>query len=462
MKIGLIAMSGVRAHNEELTRLGLTLPGFVERNRIVASLPSLGLLTLAGLTPSRFEVEYREIADLRQEPDLPDHYDLVAISTFTAQLKEAWAVADHYEALGIPVVMGGIPVSALAAQTKAHCSSVVLGEGEPLWPRLLADWERGALQPFYADAAPGTFDLADAPMPRFDLLDPSKYNRLTIQTSRGCPHRCEFCASSILLTRRYKLKPVEKVLAEIREIKKQWSRPFIEFADDNSFVHRDHYKRLLRGLLHEKVRWFTEADLGVAQDDELLGLMRDSGCQQVLIGLESPRRSGLEGVELNTNWKSRQLERYGSAIAKIQSYGITVNGCFILGLDGDTPEVFDDVLQFVRESGLYEVQITFLTAFPGTPLYQRFKREGRLIQPEAWELCTLFDINFRPKNMSVAELQRGFLGLGRQLYSDDETRQRRRQFKQRLRRSRQFPRESEENSKPPGSARARVVFTQYA
>lgn len=438
MKIGLIAMSGVRAHNEELTRLGLTLPGFVDRNRIVASLPSLGLLTLAGLTPPRFEVEYREVADVREESELPNDYDLVAISTFTAQLKEAWELADRYEALGIPVVMGGIPVSALAAQTKAHCSSVVIGEGEPLWPRVLADFERGALRPFYVDSAPGTFDLADAPMPRFDLLDPAKYNRLTVQTSRGCPHRCEFCASSILLTPRYKVKPVDKVLAEIREIKKQWARPFIEFADDNSFVQHDHYKRLLRGLAQEQVRWFTEADLGVARDDELLGLMRDSGCQQVLIGLESPRRGSLEGVELRSNWKSRQLDRYASAIAKIQSYGISVNGCFILGLDGDTPDVFQDVLDFVRESGLYEVQVTFLTAFPGTPLYRRLEAEGRLIEPEAWELCTLFDINIRPRNMSVTELQKGFLGLVHQLYSDDETRQRRRRFKERLRRSAHF------------------------
>ena len=135
-------------------------------------------------------------------------------------------------------------------------------------------------------------------MPRFDLLDPEKYNRLTVQTSRGCPHHCEFCASSILLTPRYKVKPVEKVIAEIREIKKIWAKPFIEFADDNSFVHREHYKKLLRELAKEKVRWFTEADVRVAEDDELLGLMRDSGCQQVLIGLESPRRTSLDGVEL--------------------------------------------------------------------------------------------------------------------------------------------------------------------
>jgi radical SAM superfamily enzyme YgiQ (UPF0313 family) len=442
-RIGLIAMSGVRAHNEELTRLGLTLPGFVDRNRIIASLPSLGLLTLAGLTPRKFEVEYHEIADLRKETELPEHFDLVAISTFTAQLKEAWRIADLYRSKNIPVVMGGIPVSSLPEDTKEHCASVVVGEGEPLWPEVLDDFERGRLKPFYVQTPRGGFDLREGPMPRFDLLDPGKYNRITVQTSRGCPHRCDFCASSILLTPRYKVKPVEKVIAEIHEIKKIWPRPFIEFADDNSFVHREHYKRLLRELVKERIRWFTEADVKVAEDDELLGLMRDSGCQQVLIGLESPRKASLDGLELHNNWKMRQRDSYLAAIRKIQSYGITVNGCFILGLDGDTPEAFDDVLNFVRESGLYEVQVTFLTAFPGTPLYHRLKQAGRIIRDRAWELCTLFDINITPQNMSVEQLQTGFLHLAQRLYSTEETNDRRRKFKASLKTSPNFGRHAE-------------------
>ncbi|HUA37037.1 MAG TPA: radical SAM protein [Candidatus Sulfopaludibacter sp.] len=470
-RIGLIAMSGVRAHNEELTRLGLTLPGFVDRNKIIASLPSLGLLTLAGLTPEQFEIAYHEIADLKglagsslpadgahgvpcpTTLDLPADFDLVAISTFTAQFYEACHVADFYRARKIPVVMGGITVSSLSEQAKEHCDSVVIGEGELLWPELLADFERGELKPFYFTKR--GFNLADAPMPRFDLLAPRKYNRLTVQTSRGCPHRCEFCASSILMTRQYKVKPVEKVIGEIGEIKKIWPRPFIEFADDNSFVHHEHYKKLLRELAKENLRWFTEADIGVAGDDELLGLMRDSGCQQVLIGLESPpapaflhsvcskpakRKPSLDGVEMKNNWKLRQQDFYREAIAKIQSFGITVNGCFILGLDGDTPAVFDDVLNFVRDSGLYEVQVTFQTAFPGTPLYARLKKEGRVIRDNAWELCTLFDINFLPKNMSVTELQSGFLELVKQLYSAEETHERRARFKRMLKTSPHFGR----------------------
>lgn len=439
-KIGFIAMSGVRARNPELTELGLTLPGFVERNKVIASMPSLSLLTLAGLTPDRFEVDYQEIADINQAGALPEDYDLVAITSFSAQIFEAYKVADQYREAGVPVVLGGLHASSLPEEAKQHCSSVVVGEGEPLWPRVLDDFERGCLRPFYRSTPGVEFDLANAPMPRFDLLDPDKYNRITVQTSRGCPHRCAFCASSILLTPRYKLKPVEKVIAEIHAIKAIWPRPFIEFADDNSFVHRAHYKRLMRELTKEKLRWFTETDISVARDPELLALMRDAGCQQILIGLESPRRNSLNDVELKANWKAGQRGRYLEAIERIQSFGITVNGCFILGLDGDTRDVFDDVLGFVRESQLYEAQITFLTAFPGTPLIQRMRNEGRLLHDGEWDRCTLFDPNVQPRDMSMAELRTGFLNLAKTLYSKEETDARRLGFKHRLRRSPNFGR----------------------
>lgn len=431
-------MSGVRAHNAELTALGLTLPGFVDRNRIVASMPSLSLLTLAALTPPPFEVAYFEVADLKDQADLPMDFDLVAITSFSAQIYEAYDLADRYRALGVPVVMGGLHVSAVPEEAKEHCTSVVIGEGEPIWPELLRDLERGELKPYYQSRLPGGYSLRDAPTPRFDLLDPTRYNRLTVQTSRGCPHRCEFCASSILLTPHYKVKPIENILREIHAIKQIWPKPFIEFADDNSFRHRAHSLELLRALANEDLRWFTETDIQVAEDDELLQGMRDAGCQQVLIGLESPRRASLTGLELKRDWKARHQESYLRSIAKIQSYGITVNGCFILGLDGDTPEVFDDVLQFVRQSGLYEVQITFLTPFPGTPLYRRLKAEGRLVRDGAWELCTLFDVNLRPRGMTADQLQSGFIRLARTLYSTEETRQRRQNFKQMLKRSVNF------------------------
>lgn len=431
MRLGLIAVSGVRAYNPELTRLGLTLPGFVERNRLIASLPSLGLLTLAGLTPDDVDLRYLEMpGDV--EGELAADFDAVAISSFTARIRDAYRLADRYRAAGTKVILGGLHVTALPGEALRHADSIVIGEGEPLWPAVVADLKAGALKPVY-DARGIRFDLADAPMPRFELLDIGRYNRLTVQTQRGCPFCCEFCASSILLSPTYKLKPVEKVIAEIRRIKSHWPQPFIEFADDNSFVNKTHSRALMRELAREHVHWFTETDISVAQDDELLALMRDSGCAQVLIGLESTSLTGLDGLEQHANWKAKQLDHYLQAIRRIQDHGITVNGCFVLGLDGTGTESFEQVWQFVRASGLYEVQVTALTAFPGTPLYERLRREGRLLQEDAWQLCTLFDVNFRPSSMSVAELETGLRELVTRLYSAEFTRERRENYHRRLR-----------------------------
>jgi radical SAM superfamily enzyme YgiQ (UPF0313 family) len=271
MHIAFIAMSGVRAASEELNRIGMTLPGFVERSQVIASLPSLSLLTLAGMTPDEFEVSYHEIADIRTMGELPA-CDVAAIASFSAQIKDAYEVSDRYRALGVRTVLGGLHVTARPEEAKRHADAIVIGEGELGWPELLADLRAGRLQPVYAPNG-REFSLADSPMPRFDLLDIERYNRLTVQTQRGCPWRCEFCAASIRLTPLYKLKPVDRVLAEIHEIKRLWPRPFIEFADDNTFVHRRHSKELLRALVDEGIRWFTETDISVAEDAELLGLL---------------------------------------------------------------------------------------------------------------------------------------------------------------------------------------------
>ncbi|MCP3668295.1 MAG: B12-binding domain-containing radical SAM protein [Gammaproteobacteria bacterium] len=435
MKLGLIAMSGVRAHNEELTRLGLTLPGFVERNKKIATLPSLGLLTLAGLTPSNIEVVYIEVEDINEQEGLPGEYDAVAISSFSAQIKEAYELADRYRLAGTTVLLGGLHVTGCPDEAQQHADCVVIGEGEPVWPHVMHDLLHGQLKSRY-DARGNTFDLAQAPMPCFDLLDHDRYNRITVQTARGCPFSCEFCAASIRLSPKYRVKPVSKVIAEIQQIKTSWSKPFIEFADDNSFVNKRHSKALLRELAKEDIRWFTESDISIAQDDELLGLMRDSGCAQVLIGFESPSAISLHGIETKTDWKARQYNKYMQAVERIQSHGISVNGCFILGLDGTGNDSFQAVRDFVTESGLHEVQVTVQTAFPNTPLYQRLKNAGRIINEGAWELCTLFDVNFVPDRMSVKELEDNFRWLVSELYSDKETQRRKSHFFQQLRNAR--------------------------
>lgn len=431
MKIGMFPLSGIRVCDTELLEMGLTLPGFVERSKTIASLPSLGLLTLAGMTPARHEICYVEVPDLTRPEAFPDDIDIAAISTYSAQADEAYELARFFKKKGIPTVIGGPHVTAVPEEASEHCDSVAVGEGEPLWHSILGDAEIGSLKKFYR-AGDGDFDMKDAPMPAFELLDMSKYNRLTVQTSRGCPHKCEFCASSVVLTGAYKQKPAEKVLSEIEKIMRIWEHPFIEFADDNSFVNHAYWKGLLRSLKGRKFRWFAETDISVADDDELLDLMRETGCEQVLIGLESPEEESLRGIETKSDWKLRKLPRYKEAVNKIQSAGISVNGCFVIGLDGQGPDIFDRVFGFVEESGLYEVQITIMTAFPGTPLYDRLKREGRLIEPENWKKCTLFDINFKPDRMSAEKLHEGFKSLGARIYGEEFTHKRRNRFRQTL------------------------------
>ncbi|MEQ1775660.1 MAG: radical SAM protein [Burkholderiales bacterium] len=435
MNIGMVAMSGIRACDTELLQLGLTLPGFVERSKQIASLPSLGLLTLAGMTPRRHAVSYHEAPDASVIPSLPTDFDLVAVSSLSAQIKDAYRVAAHYRALGIPVLMGGLHVTSVPGEPEHHSAIAVLGEGELAWPRILEDAERGTLQPVY-DLRGQEFDLADAPMPAYELLDIERYNRITVQTSRGCPWRCNFCASSILLTRKYKQKPIEKVLAEIDRIKSLWPRPFIEFADDNSFISRDYWHELLPQLAKRRIRWFTETDLSIYEDDALLAKMRKAGCAQVLIGFESPTADALGGVELRKNFKQKRYGEYKEAIRRIQGHGITVNACFVLGLDGHDRHVFDLLVDFVTDALPWDVQITLPTPFPGTPLYRQMQHEGRLIDENAWEKCTLFDINIKPKKMSVAELRAGFYQLTRVLYSDQFTQHRRKDFQRNYRRER--------------------------
>lgn len=428
MKIGLIAMSGVRAYNKKLMEHGLTLPGFVERSQVIASMPSLSLLILAALTPKDMDVEYMEMKDLKEEGRLHKDFDLVAISSFSAQIFEAYALADEYQRNGVAVVLGGLHVSVLPQEAKPHCTSVVIGEGEISWPKVMEDFRQGQLKDYYYPAAGETFDMALAPIPRYELLDISRYNRLTVQTSRGCPHRCDFCASSILIARRYNVKPVENIIKEMRYIKSMWARPFIEFADDNSFVARHHGKELLRALIPENIHWFTEADISIAEDSELLELMQKSGCRQVLIGLESPHREGVDRIELRRNWKKDKCQHYEWAIREIQSHGLTVNGCFILGLDGDTEEVFERVYDFVERTGLFDAQITVLTPFPGTPLYRRLRNEGRILDDRAWQKCTLFDINYVPQRMSVEALEKGIIELSKKVYNMSFMEERRRRF----------------------------------
>ena len=434
-RVGLLAVSGVRVYNERLIRLGVTLPGFVERARVIASMPSLGLLTLAGATPDGYDVTYLESSELDAAALSAHAFDIVAISSFTAKADVMYAIADWYRARGTTVILGGLHCSLLPDEAAEHADAVVAGEGELLWPRVLEDWRQGMLQRIYRNGSFLDVDLGQAPVPRYDLLDVERYNRIPIQTSRGCPLDCEFCAASKIFGG-YKRKPIENVARELAAIRRHVGHPFIELADDNTFVDKRWSRALARAIAEAEVHWFTETDVSVADDPELLDLLATSGCRQVLIGFESPTAASLRGIEAH-DWKARRHDRYRRAIDAIQDRGITVNGCFILGLDQDTPDSFETIERFVRAGGLMEVQVTVLTPFPGTALYRRLHAEGRLLRERYWERCTLFDVNFVPRRMSVEELEAGLEYLMGTLYTAEELQRRRRLYLQAMRRRRE-------------------------
>lgn len=425
-------MSGVRVYNKKLLDLGLTLPGFVERSKVIASLPSLGLLTLAAHTPEHWEIVYKELDDVSETTItaiVKERPNMIAFSSLTARIGETYALSQRFRNMGFTTVIGGLHVSALPKEAQKYTDVVIQGEGELIWETLLQDYENNRVKPFYSSIvnANYTFQFHACKVPRYDLLDISQYNRVTIQTTRGCPLHCNFCAASRTISS-YKKKPIAQIEKELQSIFNIWERPFIELADDNTFVDKKWSKELLKLFGNYKMKWFTETDISIAYDDELLKLLAKSNCAQVLIGFETTNKQGLKGMDRN-DWKYQQYDNYVKAIDKIQSYGISVNGCFILGFDTDTKETFKETEQFIAESNLSEVQITLLTPFPGTALYHQLKSEGRLLTEHYWDKCTLFDVNFVPKNFTVGELEAEFENLMKNVYSESLVAARKKQFK---------------------------------
>jgi radical SAM superfamily enzyme YgiQ (UPF0313 family) len=313
------------------------------------------------------------------------------------------------------VVLGGLHATVCAEEASHYCDAVVVGEGETVWQELLADAALSRLRPIY-QAGRGQTDPA-WPLPRFDLLGPTP-PRFTLQTQRGCPLACEFCGASRLLGR-FREKPIEAIRRELDAICEITPNPLIELADDNTFAgHRD-VEPFFDAFEQSGARWFTEADWRIGERPDVLARLAEAGCVQVLVGIESLvfRYPGF-------GQKQAELDRIMQAVLAIQEAGVAVNGCFIVGADGETRDSLDRLVNFVFESPLAEVQVTLQTPFPGTGLYQRLWNQGRLLPDRGWPYYTLFDVTYQPDRMSVLELEAGFRDVLRQVYSAEATRRR--------------------------------------
>lgn len=399
--VSFVPFTGLRVREERLLSLGMSLPGLTERGAAIAELPALGLLTLAGMLPEGWTSSYHPASEVTEElvdTIIAERPTLVAISALTASIGEAYAFADRLCAAGVSVVMGGLHVTACPDEAQRHATAVVVGEGEPVWHQVLSDAQRGELKPFY-QATGG--DKVEWPMPRFELMG-GVPSRFTLQTQRGCPLACEFCGASRLLGR-FREKPTAHIREELAAIARHSPRPMLELADDNTFVGRRPPEELFQALADVGARYFTEADWRIGTRPDVLSGLAASGCVQVLVGIESQvfRYPGMGA-------KDREWHEMLAAVEAIQAAGVVVNGCFILGAEGETPQSIDRLVEFLLASPFAEIQLTLQTPFPGTQLYRRLADSGRILPNRDWSHYTLFDVAYQPDRMSVDELEQGF------------------------------------------------------
>ena len=366
-------------------------------------IPHLGLLTIAGLTDDSFDIKY--INDHNDEIDFDEHFDLIGLTGMTRQVTRAYQIADEFRRKNVPVVMGGIHATILPKEVKEHVDSVVVGEGEISWPRLLNDFKKGKLEPFYVQESNDLIDLKKSVIPRYDIIDPNKYEMFPVQTTRGCPHDCDFCSAPKLFGSVYRHKTVDQVINEVMAVKKAtiYDKPFVFFSDDNMFANKKFSKTLLKELIPLNIHYWTQCDITVGSDEKLLELMRESGCKFIVIGFENLLEENLGEVSA---WKRRQLANYADNIKRIRSYGIEILGTFIIGMDHDTENYFSKMRDFIVENDLWFFP-HILTPYEGTKLRKRLEKEDRLLDKD-WSHYDNASITFKPKMMTEEELQRGF------------------------------------------------------
>lgn len=415
----LVALSGFREREPEMIALGMQLPGLAARAGAVGALPALGLLTLAALTPEPWSTSYHDPAcvdDALIARLLAERPTLVAVSALTASIGEAYRLCDALRANGVRTVIGGLHATACPDEAGRHADAVVVGDGEPVWREVLADARGGALRPRYRAARP--FNLAEAPIPRFDLLGRRERPRFTLQTSRGCPLACEFCGASRLLGK-FREKPAENIGRELAALTAIDPRATIELADDNTFAGGRDTAELLAPFERSGIRYFTEGDWRLGERPEVLEQLAASGCAQVLVGVESLslRYRGMGA-------KGSHLSRVIDACERIQRHGVAVIACFIVGADGEDEESIGRLGEFLLQAPFADIQLTLQTPFPGTALRARLQHEGRLLPDRGWESCTLFDVTYRPDRMGPDALERAFRNLVRMVFSHAPTQRR--------------------------------------
>jgi len=388
-----------------------TLP-FINKK---AALPPLGLLTVAALLPDNYESKLIDmnISDLSNR-DL-EKADIIFISAMIIQRESFKQVVQMCNQIGKPIVAGG-PYPISSHDKISGVDHFVLDEAEVTLPLFLKDYESGTLKKIYTDKTKP--DITKTPIPRLDLINVNKYLNLALQFSRGCPFNCEFCDIIEMFGRKPRTKNPEQFLKELDAVKKTGFRGSIFIVDDNFIGNKNKVKELLRHIIRWQnknkfpFQFFTEASINLAEDDELLELMKQVGFDMVFIGIETPNEETLKAIQKTHNMKINMLE----GIKKIQQKRIAVSAGFILGFDTDTEDIFERQIEFIEKAGITMAMIGILAAMPNTQLYRRLKKEKRLLNDWTGNNTHNLEMNFIPK-IPEEKLVKGYKKVIRSIYS---------------------------------------------
>ena len=366
----------------------------------------LSIASLKAITPLHYQTEFFD--DRIELIDYQTATDIVAISLETYTALRAYRIAEKFRARGIPVIMGGYHATLLPEEVSEHADAVVVGNAEKVWAQLLHDAENHNLQKIYNGGCGFGSVAADR-----SIYADKKYLALSLlETGRGCPFRCEFCAISSYYQSRYYTRPVAQVIEEIVALGK---KKFF-FVDDNIIANPGYAIELFEKMAPLKIQWGGQGSLTIADNPKLLAAMAKSGCKVLLIGFESLDHANLK--QMGKEWEYK-LGNPDELVARIHDHGINIYATFIFGNDHDTRHTFDQALEFSLKHQFFFAAFNHLLVLPGTPVYERIKAEGRLIS-EKWWLDPQYRygmISFRPKNMSAEEVSDACAAARRQFFS---------------------------------------------
>ena len=333
--------------------------------------------------------------------------DLVAMTFHTPSAYHAYAMAGRFRSKGIPVVLGGPHVTLMPDEAERHADAIFIGEAEEEWPRFLNDFGKGMIRKRYHPAE--VPDLAVAPVPVREHFHRRDHTGGVLFATRGCTHGCEFCTLAVMYRRLFRTRPVDAVAAEFASFRGK----IVIFWDDNLANDREYAKKLFRAIAPAGKWWSSQVSVEAGADEEFLRLAALSGCKQLFLGLESLSQASMDGAGKKFN----RVDRYARIIDRIHAHGIAVQAGIVFGFDHDDETIFEKTVRFLDASGVQNATFNILTPYPGTPLFLRLQREGRILSRDWRRYNGRGDVVFTPKLMSPEILRDGFIYATKHFYS---------------------------------------------